>query len=252
MKSFEIEWVKKKSLKRGTVIKGVPGIGNISHICVDYIKTKLKAELVCNIYSPYLPNIVLVNKDCTVSLPSFQLYLKEVKGQKIILLLSNYQPKEQIHSYEFSENLVSFLKKEGVKEIITIAGIGLKDLPNKITLHIATADVKVQKKLKQYKELLFDGPKSVALIVGSAGLILGFAKKYNLSAFGILASTWAHPQHIGIKESKFVLQFLNNYLNIKLDFADLNNEIKKINEQIREITKEAEKVSTEERGNYIG
>ena len=57
MKNFEIEWVKKENFKDAVVIKGVPGIGNISHICVDYMKTKLDSKLVARISPEKNPDL---------------------------------------------------------------------------------------------------------------------------------------------------------------------------------------------------
>ena len=83
--------------------------------------------------------------------------------------------------------------------------------------------------------LIFDGNKSVNLIIGSAGLLLTSCAKKGLPGACILASTFAHPQHMGIKESREVVNFLNNHLKLKLDISDLDKEIKKINAQLKRL-----------------
>ena len=235
MNNFTVKWFKHKSLAKTTVILGVPGIGNISHICTDYLKTKIGAELVCKFYSKYLPNMVVINNDSTVDFPCFNVYLKN----KVLIIISNYQPKDSIDSYEFASMLVDFLKKERVSEIVTLAGIGYKEPPSKIVLHASASNESVVKRLKRYKELVFDGAKSVALIIGLSGLAVGFAKEKGINSFSVLAPTWAHPSHVGIKESKVVLSFLAKYLDLSIDFADLNKEIKKLNEEVKKLTKES-------------
>lgn len=253
MKTFEIKWVKKKKLNNAYVVKGIPGIGNISHICVDYLKHKLDAKLICKIYSKYLPNIVIIDNNSSVDLPHYSLYYKKIGNKKLVFLIGNYQPKISINSYEFNDSIIQFLKKQKVKELITIAGIGYKSIPKKIKLHIATSNIKIQKKLKKYKELVFDGNKSVALIIGSAGLLIGLAKNIKLPAFSVLASTWAHPSHIGIKESKKVVSFLCNYLSCDIDFSDLNKEIRRFNKERKKISEEQKRFEkSESTRNYIG
>lgn len=254
MKGFKIKWLKKKDLKNSVLVKGVPGIGSISHISVDYIIKKLEAELVCKIYSDYLPNIVLINKDSIVEQPCYKLYYKKAGKNKILFLTNNYPPTKEYYSYLTCEFLANFLKRIGVGKLITIAGIAYKEMPKKIKLHCAIASDKLKKELEKNTNLVFDGNKSVGLIIGSAGLLLTYCVRNKIPGFCILVSTWGHPNYVGIKESKKTIQFLKDYLKFDIDFTDLNKEIKRLNKEAKRVdySKQIKEQAEFNKSRYIG
>ncbi|MDD4353006.1 MAG: PAC2 family protein [Candidatus Nanoarchaeia archaeon] len=253
MNECNINWIKKQDLTGANVLLGIPGIGNVSNLSVDYLIKKLGAELICQITSDYLPNISLITPDSLLQLPSYELYAKKFKSKKIIFLRSNYAPINEYFNYKLCNFLSAFLKKQKVSQILTIAGIAYKEMPKTIKLHCAANDLKFKKKLEK-SGLIFDGNKSVNLIIGSAGLLLTLCSKFKIPGACILASTFGHPQHLGIKESREVINFLNNYYTLKLDITDLDKEIKKINTELKKIeldTKNNEE-SNQRISRYIG
>jgi len=253
MKDFSIIWKTKESLKAAEVILGIPGIGNVSNLSVDYLIKKLKAELVCRIESNYLPNISLITQDSLLMLPSYEVYLKKFKSKKIAFLKSNYAPINEYFNYKLAEFLADFLKKNRISKVLTIAGIAYKEVPKTIKLHCAANDAKFKNKLKD-SGLIFDGNKSVNLIIGSAGLLLTSCAKRKIPGACILASTFGHPQHLGIKESREVINFLNKFFGLKQDISDLDKEIKKINSELKkiELSNKADEDSSQRISRYIG
>ncbi len=247
MKKVEFDFTKKKNLKNSILVEGVNGVGNIANISVNYIIEKTGAELIARIYSNCFPNAVIVNEDSLIDLPHYSLYYKKFGNKKVLFLKGNFQPEDSYKNFEIYEKIVNKMKKEGVSEIITVAGIALHSAPEKIKLHCVTNNKSIQKKLKKY-DLIFDGSKSVGLIIGMAGLLLGFSKRKNIDAFCILVSTWAHPNHLGVKESRRVIEFLSKYLNFEIDLKDINEDIKKINITKKELFKKEEK----KKNRYIG
>jgi proteasome assembly chaperone (PAC2) family protein len=156
MTDLKIKWVKKQGLKNSILIKGVPGVGSISQISVDYLVNKLKAKLVCKIYSNYLPNIVLINKESLLEQPYYSVYVKKLKkGKKLVFLKNSYPPTKEYYSHLSNQFLADFIKKIGVKEVITIAGIAYKQMPKKIKMHCAVTHKKLKKKLDK-QGLVFD------------------------------------------------------------------------------------------------
>lgn len=253
-KNFKIKWIKRKDLTDAFLIKGMPGVANISHISVDYLITKLKAELICEITSDYLPNIVLVQKDSTIKQPMYRLYFKKIGRKKILFLINNHPPKKEFDSHKVNKFFADFFKKKKIKQIITIAGISYKTMPKKIELHGVTTNIKLQKKISKFG-VIFNGKTSVGLIIGSAGLLLDYAKDKKINGFCLLVSTWGNPKYIGIRESKKTIEFLSNYLHIKVDMRDLNKEIKRINKEIKKATVpliNAKNKEIRSKGMYIG
>ncbi|MFA5333166.1 MAG: PAC2 family protein [Candidatus Nanoarchaeia archaeon] len=253
MNECSIKWIKRADLAGANVILGIPGIGNVSNLTVDYLIKKLNAELICKIESIYLPNIALITPESTLLLPSYELYLKKIKSKKIVFLKSNYAPINEYYNYKLTDFLSAFLKKQKISQVLTIAGIAYKEMPKTIKLHAATNDLRLRKKLEK-TGLIFDGNKSVNLIIGSAGLLLTSCSNFKIPGACILASTFGHPQHLGIKESREVINFLNNYFDLKMDISDLDKEIKKINAEIKkiELSNKIDEESSQRMSRYIG
>lgn len=253
MNECSITWLKKQDLSKASIVLGIPGIGNVSNLSVDYMIKKLNAELICKIESNYLPNIALITENSTLKLPSYEIYYKKIKSKKIAFLKSNYAPINEYFNYKLTDFLSAFLKKQKISQVLTIAGIAYKEMPKSIKLHCATNDLKLNKKLEK-SGLIFDGNKSVNLIIGSAGLLLTSCAKFKIPGACILASTFGHPQHLGLKESREVINFLNNYFELKLDISDLDKEIKKINAEIRklELNNKLDEDSSQRMSRYIG
>ncbi|MBN1924098.1 MAG: PAC2 family protein [Nanoarchaeota archaeon] len=253
MKEFSIKIVKKQDINDAVLVKGVPGVGSISHITVDYLINKLNAELICKIYSDYLPNIVLIKEDSSIEPPHYAVYFKKVGNKKIVFVKNNYPPTSEYYSFKTNNYLADFVKKNKIKQVITIAGIAYKELPDKITLHGAVTDQKLKKGLEKMG-LIFDGNKSVGLIIGSAGLLLDKCAEKKIPGFCLLVSTWAHPNYFGIKESKKAISFLSEYLKFKVDLSDLNKEIRRINKEIKKVEQNKEQLERAEfnKSRYIG
>jgi proteasome assembly chaperone (PAC2) family protein len=253
MKECSIRWRKKQDLAGASLILGIPGIGNVSNLTVDYLIKKLDAQLICEIKSDYLPNIALITQESMLALPSYELYLKRIMGKKIVFLRSNYAPINEYFNYKLADFLSAFLKKQKISLILTIAGIAYKEMPATIKLHCASNDLKLKKKLEK-TGLIFDGNKSVNLIIGSAGLLLTSCSNFKIPGACILASTFGHPQHFGIKESREVISFLNKYFSLNLDITDLDKEIKKINAEMKkiELSNKIDEESSQRISRYIG
>ncbi|PIX43530.1 hypothetical protein COZ55_01165 [archaeon CG_4_8_14_3_um_filter_38_5] len=224
---FRIKWLKKQDLKDCIVIAGMPGVGSVSHISVDYLIMKLKAELVCKIYSDYLPNIALIRDDSIIEEPCYKLYFRTAGKKNILFIMCSHALTNEYYNYKINEFFADFLKKNKVKEVITIAGIAMKNLPKKIGLFGVVNDEKVKKQLKN-SGLFFNGNKNVSVIIGGAGLLLTKCAALDVPGFCVLVSTWGHPSHVGIKESKKTIEFLSKYAGFRIDFTDLNREIQKL------------------------
>lgn len=249
--------IKKKGetpeLRNPVLIEGLPGIGNVARLSVDYLIDKLGAEKLLELYSDAFPNSVTIKEDSTIKLFSVELYHARVNGRDLLFLSGDVQPTSDAESFALSEKVVQLAKDLGVNELITIGGIGLPELPEKVKVHCVVNDESIKDSLKKYS-LVFDGADTVRIILGATGLLLGVAQLNNLKGFSLLAETYNHSQHIGIKEAREVLKVLIDYLGIKLDFTEINEEIKSFEQEIKQESKVTERLSKESSLNqgYIG
>lgn len=234
---FIKEWIgEKRKFKNSYLIKGIPGIGNISHVTSNYLIDELKAELVLKIYSNHLPSLSLINDNSMVEEAHYSVYHKRIDNNDLLFLTTSYPPKNDYATHVCCKYLSELIKDLGVKEVITIAGIAYKEMPDEIKLHCAVNDESLKKKLKT-KGLEFTGKNDVGLIIGSAGLLLTKCAEVGIPAFCILVSTWAHPKYVGVKESKKTITFLKEYLNFDVNLSSLNKDIKKLNKKLEQARK---------------
>jgi uncharacterized protein (TIGR00162 family) len=213
------------SLKGAVLVEGLPGIGNVARIATDFLIEKLNAKRFMTIYSYSFPNSVFINQDSTVELPKIELYYS--KKPKIVILIGDAQPVDEQDSYVLAEKIVDIVKKLGIKEIITLGGIGLPHEPQKPKVFGATNNKKIIGKFKKHG-VIFDGATTVGIIIGATGLLLGMAKLKKMNAVALLAQTFGNPAYFGFRASKSILEVLMKYFGIKYSLKDIEKEIHEI------------------------
>ena len=70
---FKIKKLSSPKIKNPILIEGLPGMGNVGKITVDFMVESLKAEKFMEIKSGVFPNSVFVNEENLVELPKIEL-----------------------------------------------------------------------------------------------------------------------------------------------------------------------------------
>jgi len=244
MNTWKIDLVNKKpALKNPILIEGLPGIGNVGKVAVDFIIEEMKAVPLYDVFSFTFPHSVFVKENNLVELPSIKIYYKNHKGHDLLFLAGDVQPIDEVSSYEFSEKIIDIAQQFRCKEIITLGGIGLQDVPRKPKVY-CTGNSKAI--IKRYKQLAKVNDKLygvVGPIVGVSGLLLGLSQKRKIQAISFLAETYGHPLYLGIKGACEILKVLNDALLLKLDVTKLKKEVDEIESEMVKRTKEFAEVS---------
>ncbi|RLG17686.1 hypothetical protein DRN75_03375 [Nanoarchaeota archaeon] len=240
--------IKRVTLKSPIIIQGLPGIGNVGRLAVDYLIDETDAVLFKEIYSSSFPNSVFVNADSTVSLPSLRFYHRRIKSKDYVFIMGDAQPTEEEKSFELSEKIVETAKKWGARLIITIGGIGLRAEPSKPKVHAVVSDPKMKKQLKNY--VILDGDKTVGFIVGANGLVVGLASLAKLKAIALLSETFAHPEHFGINAALSALEVVNSITGLNIELNRLKSEVKSLKRRAKKVAQMEE--SSPEEMSYIG
>ena len=230
-------------LNNPVFIEGLPGIGNVGKVAVDFLIDEIKAKKLYEITSYTFPHSVFVNEDNLVELPVVEIFYKQHNGKRDILLLSgDVQPIDEISSYEFSEKVLDIVQKFHGKEVITLGGIGLPDIPKKPKVYCTANTRKI---IDRYKSDLVSNKLYgvVGPIVGVSGLLLGLASRRDIEAISFLAETYGHPMYIGIKGAKEILKVLDKKLNLNIDINKLDREIKDIESEIMKKTEQLSEVT---------
>jgi len=232
--TWKIKQFSNPTLKNPTLIEGLPGIGNVGKIAVDFIIDNLKAKKLMQIYSKTLPHSVFVNEENIIELPLIEVYYKKLKNRDLLLLSGDVQPYEETSCYEFCDTILDISQKYEGNEIITLGGIGLANIPQEPKVFCTANNKKIiQKYRRKYKQLQNDAYAIIGPIVGVSGLLVGLAKERDIPAISLLSETYAHPAYIGIKSAKATLNVLNQTLDLNLDLEDLDKEIDEIEQEFK-------------------
>jgi len=233
---------KKPKLDNPLLIEGLPGIGNVGKVAVDFLVDELKAVKLYEIHSYSFPHSVFVNEDNLVELPTVGIYYKKRKTRDLLFLAGDVQPVDEVSSYEFSEKMLDIFHELDGKELITIGGIGLAEAPKNPRVY-GTATSK--RMLEGYKMPALQTKLYgvVGPIVGVSGLLVGLAKGRGMDAIALLAETYGHPMYIGIKGAREVLKILNEKLKLGTDLKKLDKEIAEIEAEVVKRSGELNEIS---------
>ncbi len=223
--SWNINKTSSISTKNPILIEGLPGVGNVGKIAVEYLIDALNAKKLYELSSNEMPHYVFVNEDDLIELPTVEIYSAKINGRNILLLSGDVQPSTESSCHSFCNTVLDTFEKNKGKEIITLGGIALKIVPENPEIYFTANNKEMLKKYssnnKNNKKLHeFIGP-----IVGVTGLLPGLAGKKKIPAVTMLVETFENPGYIGINEARVVVKHLNKKLNLKLKEKDIDKEL---------------------------
>ena len=231
-------------LNKPVFIEGLPGIGNVGKVAVDFLIDELEAVKIYEITSYTFPHSVFVNEDNLVELPIVEIFYKKFDGKRpdIIFLGGDVQPIDEVSSYEFSDKILDLLEQLNTSEIITLGGIGLAEIPKSPKVYCTGNSKKI---ISRYKtsNVIDKLYNVVGPIVGVSGLMLGLAARRDIEAVAFLAETYGHPIYLGIRGAREILKVLNTKLDLKMDIGKLDKEIKDIESEIMKKTEQLGKIT---------
>ena len=234
MSAWKIDKIgKRPNLKNPILLTGLPGIGNVGKVAVDFMVEELNAKKIASFSSHTFPHSVFVNEENLVELPTIDLYYKKMGSKNDLLLLAgDVQPNDEVSCYEFSEALLDVAAEMKTKHIITLGGIGLHTIPKKPKVYCTGNSKKLIKDFRKgitVNEQLYG---VVGPIVGVSGLLLGLSQKREIEAVSLLAETFGHPMYLGVKGAREILKILNTKLKLNINLKDLDKEIKELEKEI--------------------
>ncbi len=214
--------------KNSILIEGLPGVGNVGKIAVEYLIDSLKAKKIYELKSNEFPHYVFVNEENLIELPSIEVYQAKVNGKSIMLLSGDVQPISEISCHNFCDKIIDTFQKSKGKEIISLGGIALHDVPANPQLYFTGNSKKMLEKysagaIPKRKLHEFIGP-----IVGVTGLLPGLAGKRKIPAITILAETFESPGYLGLNEAKKIVKYLNNKISLNLKEKDIDRELEMV------------------------
>jgi hypothetical protein len=226
---------KKPALRNPVLVEGLPGIGNVGKIAIDFIIDELGAKKIGEFQSYAMPHSVFVNEDNLVELPGIELYAKQFKnGNDLLLLAGDIQPIDEQSCFQFTDIVLDAAQEFGCSEVITLGGIALKQVPKQPQVFLTGNDKSIVNSYKKGTKLSNNLYGIVGPIVGVSGVMLGLAAKRKLKAVSLLAETYGHPMYVGIAGARELIRVLNTKLNLKLGMKQLEKELAEIEADIAE------------------
>ena len=228
-------------LQKPVFIEGLPGIGNVGKLAIDFLIEELKAQKLTTIHASNFPHTVFVNEDNLVDLPLIEMYLAKSPRGHLLLMTGDMQPSDEESCHEFCFTILDMLKKWGVGEVVTIGGIGLQQVPETPKV-FCTANSKAIIREWSHKLLSNKIYGVVGPIVGVSGLMVGLASRYNMKAIALLAETFGHPLFIGVKGSRSVVSVIADHFGLKIDIKKLDKEIREVEQELTKRTEELQNI----------
>lgn len=237
MKETTIKELINVPMKNPILIEGMPGLGLVGKIAVQYMIRRLEAKRMAHLYSPHFPYFVLVNRKGSVRLLRGTFYYWEnVKGENDLILFTGDSQAQTIEGqYEIASKILEFAERKHVKTIITIGGYRKETEEKPKVVAVATSRQLLDRALKAGASLSPPGNP----IVGVAGLILGLAPFKKMDALCLLGETRGYLPDP--KAAKSVLEVITQILGVELDLSGMNEEIAKADKIIARLKKIEEK-----------
>ncbi len=231
MDNVVVKVLKKPKLKNPILVEGLPGIGLVGKLAGDHLTDELKAEKFVEIYSPFFPPQVNIQRDGTVKLVNNELHYWIGKKNDLILLTGDFQGITPDSQYHLAETMAGIATEYGVKRMFTLGGLGTGNITQTPKVYGAATSRKLVEELKGYG-VIFQGSGA---IFGASGLLLGLGIQKGIEAACLMGET--HGQIIDAKSAEAVLRVLTKILGVEIDMTKLDKKAKETEKQIGEITK---------------
>ncbi|HLC92653.1 MAG TPA: PAC2 family protein [archaeon] len=239
-----VKFLGKPKFKGAILFTGLPGIGLVGKICVDYMLKQFKAEKIAEIHSDFFPPSVQTENGL-VELIKDELHHVRAQGKDYIFLSGPVQPALDPKSgsmqehFEFSAAIINSLKDKGLVEICTLAGINVGERRMHFEPRVVVAATG-KKKLEEWKKLGAISDKPIGLISGVAGLLLGLGKEDGIDGSCLMGETNARLVYGDPGAAKKLVEILVKRFGFKIDMTKMDNEAKEIEKAFADLSKQFE------------
>lgn len=229
---------KKPILKNPYLVVAWPGMGDVAFKAATYLIEQIKAQEFAEIEPSeffYLTGSV-IDKGVLMlpQLPYGKFYYHKSKTSKndLILFVSNAQP-DLAKAQDYCDRIISLAKIFKIKSVISLAALpqAIDYTQEPRVWFVATNSFLVASLKKEGLNELKEGQ-----ISGMNGLFLGNAKKAGLHGFCILSEIPLYTIQIeNPKASLAALSVLTRIINVDIDFSDIKEQARTIEEEINKL-----------------
>lgn len=229
-----IKVFKKIKPKNPVLIEGLPGIGSVGRVTVQYLIDELKAEKFAELYSPYFLPFVSIQKSMIQMLKNELYYWENPNkdGEDLIILSGDCQCGDAgtVGHYEIVEKILDLCENLGVKKIFTLGGFGTGEIEEIKNIEILGA-VNDKKLINKYKKFGVDFESSterIQYIVGASGLLIGLGKKRGIEGVCLMGETTGFPILTDPRSAEKLLKVIVKIFNLDIDLSKIDEKSKEM------------------------
>ncbi|MFH0970196.1 MAG: PAC2 family protein [Candidatus Diapherotrites archaeon] len=247
--STQVLLYEKPPSKEGIVFIGLPGIGLVGKIVVDYLVKELKPKKIGDILSDSFPPAVITKAGIADLFKDHVYYLKQ-DGKSYYFVAGPVIPNWDqgatiVDQYDFSRTLVAAFKELKINSICTIAGLNVGEERMKITPHVIGAATD-KATLEQWTKRGIK-PSAEGTIFGHAGLLLGIGKMQGIPGVCLMGETSARLVYGDPGACKAVLDLIAKTFGFKLKMDKMDAEAKEIEKAFQKLS---ETMQADEKGDH--
>jgi len=178
--------LKKPKLIKPTFIGGLPGFGNVGKIAAELLLEFTGAKKFAELYSPYFPDYVIIDKSGICRLPRYEFYSCQMSDPNLIIAIGDLQPfyNESRAHHVLCTITFDLALKLGCRQVITLEGCPVST-PEPGKIYIAATSEQMAAALAGKAASIYEEGQ----IIGAAGLLLGLAKLQGIPGVCILGQT---------------------------------------------------------------
>ncbi|MBR9676654.1 proteasome assembly chaperone family protein [Candidatus Woesearchaeota archaeon] len=215
-----------RKVRSPTIIYGFPGTGLVGSIATEFLIRELKMEKVGRITTIKLPPVVPIHEGEVVE-PMGLFFSK-----KFNILLFHFVTNVTGLEWQIAEVMKKIAEEVRATEVIAFDGVPSQSEQPQIYYFYAGKKKKLPFKLQPMKE---------GLVIGVTGALLLMLKRDFLSVF---AET--HPGLPDSKAAAELVNFLNDYLKLKLDLKPLLEQADKFEAKLKKLVESSQKAASEQ------
>ncbi len=207
-------------LHEPVLVQGLPGLGYVGKISVDFLIEHLDAVHFAELYSNYLTLQdgslgIDISGDGSFKLPKYDFYAYTKTVPNLIVLTGSIQP-VQWGQYEVCDEAISFAERLGCKMVVAIGGYHASVAQERGTVYAVTDGSSLREKLEGSSVKITSGGQ----VTGACGLTLGLGRQRGLSCLGLLGAT--HVNYPDAVAAKSVIRTLASLFGLSLDYDELD------------------------------
>ncbi|HLC96221.1 MAG TPA: PAC2 family protein [Candidatus Nanoarchaeia archaeon] len=229
-----------KKPKNVTLIEGFPGFGLVSTIACEFLLDHLKTEQIGKVLFEDAAPMVAIHESKVVD-PLGIFYNKQYN-----IVIVHAVTTSQGNEWKFADVIAGLAEQLTAKEIISLEGVGSGQKVRESQAFYYATD---EKSVNRFKEISID-PLKEGIIMGVTAALLIKTKEPISCIFAE-----AHTNLPDSKAAAKLIETLDKYLGLKVDYAPLLEQASKFEDKLRGMIdqgQQAQEMADKKRMSYVG